>query len=57
MPNGEVSVLGGQVIIERLGREDGGEYECWDLAGNSTHTSKHVTVLREYIALVSTCNN
>ena len=25
MPNGEASVLGGQVIIERIGREDGGE--------------------------------
>lgn len=28
MPNGQAMVAGGQVIIERVGREDGGEYQC-----------------------------
>jgi len=45
MPNGERSVLGGQVIIERIGREDGGEYQCWDLVTNRTNTHKYVNVL------------
>ena len=48
MPNGERSVLGGQVIIERIGREDGGEYQCWDLVTNKTNTHKYVNVLCEY---------
>ena len=48
MPNGERSVLGGQVIIERIGREDGGEYQCWDLVSNKTNTHKYVNVLCEY---------
>ena len=48
MPNGERSVLGGQVIIERIGREDGGEYQCWDLVTNKTNTHKYVNVLCKY---------
>ena len=48
MPNGEREVVGGQVIIERVGREDGGEYQCWDLRDNSTNISKHVNVLCKY---------
>ena len=38
MPNGQPYILGGQVIIERVGREDGGEYQCWD---NSSTTTTH----------------
>jgi len=45
MPNGERSVMGGQVIIEKIGRDDAGEYECWDLMKNSTNTHKYVNVL------------
>jgi len=30
MPNGQPYIIGGQVIIERVGRNDGGEYQCWD---------------------------
>ena len=48
MPNGERSVMGGQVIIERIGREDGGEYQCWDLVSNKTNTHKYVNVLCKY---------
>ena len=48
MPNGERQVVGGQVIIERVGREDGGEYQCWDLRDNTTNISKYVNVLCEY---------
>ena len=48
MPNGERQVVGGQVIIERVGREDGGEYQCWNLRDNNTNISKFVNVLCEY---------
>ena len=34
MPNGQPYIAGGQVIIERVGREDGGEYQCWDTTHN-----------------------
>ena len=45
MPNGEMSVMGGQVIIEKIGREDGGEYQCWNMMDNTTNTHKYVNVL------------
>ena len=45
MPNGEIAVMGGQVIIEKIGREDGGEYECWNMLDNTTTTHKYVNVL------------
>ena len=45
MPNGEIEVMGGQVIIEKIGREDGGEYECWNMLDNTTTTHKYVNVL------------
>ena len=49
MPNGERRVVGGQVIIERIGREDGGEYQCWDLLTNTTNIHKYVEVLCKYL--------
>ena len=45
MPNGQRSVLGGQVIIEKIDREDAGEYQCWDTLDNSTQQHKYVNVL------------
>jgi len=45
MPNGQSYILGGQVIIERLGRYDGGEYQCWDnSSGVQIFRSKIVNV-------------
>ena len=45
MPNGQPYILGGQVIIERVGREDGGEYQCWD---NNTTTTTTTTTTHNY---------
>ena len=53
MPNGEASVMGGQVIIEKIDREDAGEYQCWDMRDNITNTHKYVNVLCEYIIPVT----
>ena len=50
MPNGQSRVLGGQVIIEKIGREDGGEYQCWDMMDNTTTQHKHVNILCKYNA-------
>ena len=38
MPNGQPYILGGQVILERVGRKNRGEYQCWD---NSSTTTTH----------------
>ena len=53
MPNGERLVLGGQVIIEKIGREDGGEYQCWDVTDNTTITTKHVNVLCKLLEIIN----
>ena len=53
MPNGERLVLGGQVIIEKIGREDGGEYQCWDVTDNTTITTKHVNVLCKLLEMIN----
>ena len=50
MPNGQSRVLGGQVIIEKIGREDGGEYQCWDMMDNTTTQHKQVNILCKYNA-------
>ena len=34
MPTGQVVVLGGQVIVEHVSKEDGGRYVCWDTLGD-----------------------
>ena len=50
MPNGQPYVLGGQVIIEKVGRDDGGEYQCWDKnTDNNTHQAKTVNVQCKYL--------
>ena len=45
MPNGSSSIPGGQVIIERVGRGDGGEYQCVEnITDGSTYAGKVVNV-------------
>jgi len=45
MPIGATMVNGGQVIVERVGREDAGTYECWDTKGEALSRTKEVRVL------------
>jgi len=45
MPIGATMVNGGQVIVERAGREDAGTYECWDTKGEAMSKTKQVRVL------------
>ena len=49
MPNGEPYIPGGQVIIERVGRGDGGEYQCMEnTTDGTTISTKMVDVQCKY---------
>ena len=49
MPSGELYIPGGQVIIESVWREDGGEYQCVEnTTDGTTYQAKMVDVQCEY---------
>ena len=44
MPNGKPHIPGGQVIIERVGRGDGGEYQCVENTTEGTTNTAQILV-------------
>ena len=53
MPNGELYIPGGQVIIESVGRGDGGEYQCVEnTTDGTTISAKMVYVQCKYRVII-----